>query len=643
MSRAETFKCLDHSDDNYFMKRTLLTALIALTFGLAACSRKAETTRISIQLPGVKSEQAKPQSFKVATYSYADSEDTSTWSGEISAGSEVNCYGIMVGGPEPELKTNSCSSKANGAEIVRFGPYVGGVPAGQTISIEVKSGVSRRITLIAMKAESGYCTDFHGSGPTEGKISHPRVIATQTLDLSPGARALSFTVPSNLSSLSQIDDCDVTDMPPQNSGERVPPWSNGRDGSILTLTNINYLDKDDAYSSLAGATHTAAAGGTPSSKVFGYSSRVTSINLSSPNVLTVATAPTTSEHLQPGDVVLLHVNSAWASSNSDTTACATDWPRGRWRMATVAAVASSQVTLTKPVTEFPTSVTNAHYSATIAESTPHCAMQLVRVSHFDTITLGTGHALNFTAPEWNSSTNVGGVIAVSVGNLILGAGSTLQISMLGIGHSSSANGAFGLGGYGTGSTSYLNRPGKIASEGGGGGSAGAGGTSGSYMAPGGSSFRPCGTNGASACGPFRDGRAIFGGGGSGASSLFGGGGGGFILFIAKNISGAGAVSLNVAGGNAAYTGTGGGGGGSISFIGRSLSTSSAVYLDARGGNGNTGGGGGGGGSIETAVCNSSIVGTVQQQIGAGAGGTGAGAGVTQSLNFELTDPKFCLP
>ena len=88
------------------------TYVVALSLGLllSACSRKAETSKLVIQLPNISS------SSKVFQAASVGSSSEGTWSGEeITAGSDANCYAIMVGGPEADLNINSCKDKASGA------------------------------------------------------------------------------------------------------------------------------------------------------------------------------------------------------------------------------------------------------------------------------------------------------------------------------------------------------------------------------------------------------------------------------------------------------------------------------------------------------------------------------------------------
>ncbi len=596
-----------------------------------SCTRAAKSSStLTIRLPAAPAQLSQKSVSAMTSHS--------PWSGEITTSSEINCYAVFVGGPSPDLSFNSCKEKTTGVELVRFGIYAGGVPAGQAISLDVPSGPARTITLLAMQAQAGACISFKGSGPADGQLSHPRIIETRTVNLAPGDVSLSFNVPSSLSSLKQIDECQVSDMPTSGSGG-TQFWGDGRDGSISIPASTNaYLDgTSDTLGSFFAAAHTPAAGGVASTKMYAFSARVSSIDTATGKTLTLAQdLPSTSE-LDSGDMVVWHVLNGWASTSPDANACGGGLGRGTWGMSRVASVnvASDTVTLETAVSASPGTLNNTNIGQTsFFEGTAHCTIQLVRVSQFENVNLAGGAMLEITAPNYSSANGKGALVAVWIKNLSMTTGSTLLINQSGYGHPSTNIGAYGISGGGTGSA-FENRGGNLASAGGGGANAGGGSAS---SASAGSAITLC--SGAP-CRPFGDQRLILGGGGGGNGSAQGGAGGGVVIAVIENITGSGTININASGANAAAAG-GAGAGGTIGFYNKSSAAGVTINLTASGGNGVTGGGNGGGGVIEKGFCGTQQAATYVATAAAGTGGGGtAGTGQVYSENFDSTDPALC--
>lgn len=593
---------------------------------LSACTRGSEVSQIRIQFPVALNQSASGVNVSVATTS-------SPWSGQITSKASINCYFVTVG--TPELSNNVCKQKTTGTELVRFGPYEGGKPAGSELILEVPSGSARKISLFAMQAQNGYCTSFKGTGPTPGKISHPRLIETKTVDLAPGSVDVSFTVPNDLSSLPEVDECQVNDMP-QHSPVAESFWGDGRDGD-LAASSFQYLD--GIYDDYSVVTHTPASSGVPTSKIFSFNSKISNIDTALGTTITLAEDITSTNQLAAGDKIIWHVVSGWSATNPDSNACGGNLARGMFGMSRVVSVdlATDTLLLENPITTSPATLNNTSIADTgYSNSTEHCNIQLARVSQFGTITMSGITSLQMTMPGWSPANGRGGLMAVFIKNLDLGTAGTLAINMTGNGHPGASAGAFGISGGGSGTASD-NRGGVASTFGGGGGNGGDGGA--------GSSSAGVKINLCSGlpCHPLADKRLIFGGGGGGDGSSAGGNGGGVLFVAIENISGTGQVNLNASGGQANYTSVGAGAGGSIAFFNKSSVAGATVNLTAAGGNANTSAGGdGGGGIIDKAVCQSQQSATYNVGVLAGSGGTGnPTVGETQSVNLETTNPTYC--
>ena len=216
------------------MMRLITFILIGLMF--SACQKKSQPTVLKVQLPGLSSQF---QSTLLQSAN-ANSGDNSPWLGSISAASDINCYAVFIGGSEPENKQNHCKERNSGSTVVEFGSFVGGVPSGGTIEIEIESNVEREITLIAMQAQNGFCNDFHGDGPEEDKISHPRIVYQGRHNFAGGNQSLSISIASDLSQATEIDECDVDEIEiPDTSTPTLPVLALDIFGGSLGADNFS--------------------------------------------------------------------------------------------------------------------------------------------------------------------------------------------------------------------------------------------------------------------------------------------------------------------------------------------------------------------------------------------------------------------
>lgn len=237
-------------------------------------------------------------------------------------------------------------------------------------------------------------------------------------------------------------------------------------------------------------------------------------------------------------------------------------------------------------------------------TTTFCMMQILRVPHFNNLTLD---ATTFSAKPFDYNTAKGGVLVFRVTEALNLNGSSAVLTASGKGYSGGAVDGSGDGVEGSGTIGSANN------ANGGGGNAGAGdsgrgGTAGG-LAVSASVLQNC-TN---YCDPSV---ALFMGGGGGGPSednpagVKGGNGGGVIYIMAKHVEN-GTLDLDASGANGGFYGgvngdSGGGAGGSIFFKSKSLTNGtplSAINFKAIGGNEGSNastwaGGAGGGGLIK---------------------------------------------
>lgn len=108
---------------------------------------------------------------------------------------EVNCYAIMVTGPEPFLNRTYCPVvNSTGSQIANVAPKRAGIirgliPENGLITLPVPAGIQRRFTLLGVKADPiTACIDFNSPFASSDFISELFVMGeSASVDLQPGA------------------------------------------------------------------------------------------------------------------------------------------------------------------------------------------------------------------------------------------------------------------------------------------------------------------------------------------------------------------------------------------------------------------------------------------------------------------------
>lgn len=612
-----------------------------------ACTRE-EATKVTIQLPQAGVLSSKPMSFQTASSSTSDSP----WNGvSITSSSQVDCY--LIGIYTPESHGNKCMKKSDGSLAFEFGRYEGAIPAGSTITISnLTPGPSRTIYLLGMDAESGYCTSFKGSGPTPDKISYPRVLASTTLELLPGDNNVTLSVPTDLSSTVEIDECEVTDILFEDN-PKVSLYGNERDGTLSLNTGTTFVTGNSGVRlNNASFSYTANPNSPtviPSTKYFSANMQVRSVDTSTGTILTLGDVSPGddfgTDHFNVGDEVLWHVSQGdHASLSPDDNACGTGLYRGRFEYDKIVAINTTNqtITLSRAISSSPSSINNTALTATALKGSTHCRIQVLRVPSFKELIVSTAAELN--PPAYDADTGVGGILAFRTRKITLNTNFTLATEGFGYvsvtgnegGSPEGPTGAAspGVSASGAGGGAYN-------SVGGGGGHAGVGGDAYNAGAGGGATIGYCS---GSPCLPISDKKTYFGGSGGGTTSA-GGNGGGILLLHAYEVSGTYDLYLNSNGGDAPVTtDSGAGAGGAIHFTNTIYSSSSDLVMNANGGAGDGQGGGGGGGVIEMTSCSlTSTPMSVTTNVNGGAGGGGGSPGNAGSngLSSSTSPTDLC--
>lgn len=128
----------------------------------------------------------------------------------------LNCFGVMVSGPEDHLAKNRCYKKltTNGAAVAvsfKQGMTKGFVPGGSSIEIEVPSGPDRVFRIIGLHSLKGDCFSFETKDYDLSQFSVPYIIAESApLTLDSGERDLPMEVKFNSDLF--FDECEGPDF-----------------------------------------------------------------------------------------------------------------------------------------------------------------------------------------------------------------------------------------------------------------------------------------------------------------------------------------------------------------------------------------------------------------------------------------------
>ncbi|MES2802098.1 MAG: hypothetical protein V4654_06370 [Bdellovibrionota bacterium] len=137
---------------------------------------------------------------------------------------EVNCFAVMVAGPEPFLSRTTCpvvdSSGTSVAASKKTGLFRGLIPSGGVMTLSIPAGISRQFTLIGVKANPlSACMDFNSANASTEYTSDLFIVGESALvDLQPGVnvnvpiKLPTAGTPFNTSS-SRLGDCSGPDSP----------------------------------------------------------------------------------------------------------------------------------------------------------------------------------------------------------------------------------------------------------------------------------------------------------------------------------------------------------------------------------------------------------------------------------------------
>lgn len=200
-------------------------AWVVLSILSVSCAREAEqTATVVIQLPGAQ----KMSTSSLTTFSDDNPDDDDLgWSTDIPDGlitdpaavKPINCYAVMVEGPEPLMRINTCGRRDSSTKKIdsslfgfKVGLWMGAIPGGTTtaprsIPMEVPAGLARTFRLIGFHVDDIVDCILLQGDPDRTEMSRPYVIAeSPPIDLVPGEKEVPLNMVFN--SEKWFDDCD---------------------------------------------------------------------------------------------------------------------------------------------------------------------------------------------------------------------------------------------------------------------------------------------------------------------------------------------------------------------------------------------------------------------------------------------------
>ncbi len=174
--------------------------LLLCTFTVLSCTRpQAQKSLLKIQFP-LASKNMKGT--KVLTADIASNVSTG-FAGDFP----INCYMVLISGPEPELQKNYCERKNDPTfSPRRVGIWAGGVASGGTLELDVPAGSDRSVVIAGFYSQSGFCRDFHKNGFSKG-LSRPYLLGEVEQVNLPGGQTTEVPVALNFNPELWFDSC----------------------------------------------------------------------------------------------------------------------------------------------------------------------------------------------------------------------------------------------------------------------------------------------------------------------------------------------------------------------------------------------------------------------------------------------------
>jgi uncharacterized delta-60 repeat protein len=196
------------------MKTQIIWLVVVLILSVG-CSRQAEDksggiATVNLLLPSHLASsvsQSLNTTNQVWGFSQSVSALVNNWGySDPTSLAQIGCYGVLVGGPEPELSGSYCTNSSS-QELARFSVIGGLVANGSNIEVNVVPGTARRFYLIGMKLGSGACETMKGNEITKSNYSNPFILGSATADVTTGANTVNISAVNSFTTSNKIANC----------------------------------------------------------------------------------------------------------------------------------------------------------------------------------------------------------------------------------------------------------------------------------------------------------------------------------------------------------------------------------------------------------------------------------------------------
>lgn len=204
------------------MKKIFISVIFLSLF---SCQRaeKDQTTKVVLRFSNALSESANDSSSKIDALKLNPNQLINP-----AGMSDINCYGLLISGPDEALKRNTCKYSVLGTSFP-VGFFAGGFfPTGtdKAFTVEIPSGKDRVIRLVGFKADTSgnvgltnplVCTQFRAKTEYETYLSDPFVIAEAGQLELPAGGTKDVSLTAVFSAANKLGDCSGPDFN-SNSG-----------------------------------------------------------------------------------------------------------------------------------------------------------------------------------------------------------------------------------------------------------------------------------------------------------------------------------------------------------------------------------------------------------------------------------------
>ena len=218
---------------------TLLTSI--------SCSKKNPTeSKVKIQFDQSYFTNSSVPLAKNSASNASDNHDGPNWGLQDPTNlSQINCWGVFVGGPESSLQKSRCTN-FNDNEFIQFGPRAGFFPINGEGEVFVPAGSGRKIWLAGMASANGQCElGFDTNADVNAaNYSNPFIVGYTEVDLVKAEEQVAIFLQNSFIDARKLKDCDFfEDIGDDDSSDSGPLDVDFYESSRSVWVNDNPLPR----------------------------------------------------------------------------------------------------------------------------------------------------------------------------------------------------------------------------------------------------------------------------------------------------------------------------------------------------------------------------------------------------------------